>query len=1209
MLKSRLGVFYLLSAIALSVQAEDELVGIGPYRAHPTRILARYRSFAATEASAPILRSLGLRSARQYSLVPGLVMLDAPTGSRSGLTKMDLQSGGDRLLQKIALLRASGMFDYVEPDYAVTNLATPTDSAFVDGTLWGLRNNGQNGGLPGADIGAVQAWNITTGSTNVIVAVIDTGIRYTHKDLEKQMWHNPREIPGNGIDDDGNGFIDDYFGVNALLDNGNPFDDDGHGTHVSGTIGAAANDNNPHVGVNWNVQLMACKFIRAGDQGGFGLSSDAIQAINYAVTQGARVLNNSWGGGPFVQAEFDAITAARARGVLFVAAAGNQGSDNDSLPDYPSSYKVDNVISVAAIDRLDRLADFSNYGLTTVHLGAPGVEIFSTIASSDTSYAIFEGTSMATPHVSGVAALILAKFPNANLAELRERILRTTVPIAALRGKTRTGGRLNAFAALSASPDGILEVTIDPPAGSAVLGGSTIPIFVTVNDLFAITNATVTGTFVGTTNTTNIVFKNDGKPPDQVTNDETYSALVPIPANTNSVTLNIVVTAAGKTNSTNVVTYPISPPPPNDYFTNAAKIAADGAFGERAVVATNKFATIEFGEPKHAGVPTVASSVWWNWSPAVSGSAIVDTAGSTFDTVLAVYRGAAVGSLTGIDSVDDVGGKKQGYVIFDAVAGVTYRIVVAGATTNDVGTIRLRVEPAGRPDTNAPNVSIKSPISGQTFITNRVTISGTASDPKPNPSGVSEVFVQVNSDLAKKATGTTNWSTTILLQEGLNSIHVFAADFAGNSSSPANISLNYAPQNPVNDLFVNAIALRGNANTSVITNQSATKEFGEPLHGGNEGGKSVWWTFQAPVDGVLFLSTSNSTFDTLLGLYVGDKVNQLTTIGENDDADDGVKFSKLTQAVVSNQVYRIAVDGYAGSSGQIVLQQTFTPSPVFMLNLNAGAGGTVRPASGLFPSNATVVLVAQPTNNYDFVAFEGSAFSVDNPFTIVVRSNITINARFQARAFSDDFESGAFNNLPYTFSGSKPWVIQSDVVSLGRFAARSGAIGNNQSSSLRLSSNFRAGIASFDFKVSSEQTWDKLEFLLNDSVLQTWSGEAGWLTYEFFVPAGANTLEWRYTKDVNDSAGLDAAFVDNLNLPIFVGTNASSRASLTIRRLADGTFQIRGIGQVNQQYVLQVSTNLIRWDPISTNVAVNGAFQFSDLVTTAKSRFYRALIP
>src|SRR5438552_7917099 len=184
-----------------------------------------------------------------------------------------------------------------------------------------------------------------------------------------------------------------------------------------------------------------------------------------------------------------------------------------------------------------------------------------------------------------------------------------------------------------------------------------------------------------------------------------------------------------------------------------------------------------------------------------------------------------------------------------------------------------------------------------------------------------------------------------------------------------------------------------------------------------------------------------------------------------------------------------------------------------MLNLNGDAGGTVRPASGLFPSNATVVLVAQPANNFDFVAFEGSASSVDNPFTIVVRSNMTINARFRARAFSDDFESGTFNTLPYTFSGSKPWVIQSEVVSLGRFAGRSGAIGNNQSSSLRLSSNFRAGVASFDFKVSSEPTWDKLEFLLNDSVQQSWSGEVGWITYEFFVPAGNNTLEWRYSKD------------------------------------------------------------------------------------------------
>lgn len=1208
MLKPRSLILFLICASTVAARAESELVTLGDYRAHRTRILARYRDQAQPQLSAPVLQSLKLKPIREYSLVPGLVLLDSAPPDPGAVTKLEVQSDEAQLLRRISLLRASGLFAYVEPDYAVTNLLTPADTAFTDGTLWALRNVGQNGGIPGADIDAVRAWDITTGGTNVIVAVIDTGIRYTHKDLEKQMWRNLQEVPGNGVDDDGNGFVDDYYGINALLDNGNPIDDDGHGTHVAGTIGAAANDNNPHVGVAWSLQLMACKFIRSGNQGGFGLSSDAIQSINYAVAKGAKILNNSWGGGPFVQAEQDAITAARGRGVLFVAAAGNDGTDNDGIPHYPASYRVDNVIAVAAIDRFDRLGDFSNYGKTSVHLGAPGVDIFSTVASTDTSYATFDGTSMAAPHVSGVAALILARFPGATLAELRERILRGTVPIPALRDTTRTGGRLNAFNALNASADGVLELTIDPPSGSAVLGGASIPVFVTVNDLFAVTNATVNGTLVGPTNTTNIVFRNNGQTPDVVTNDEIYSAMVPIPAGATSVTLTVTVTAPGKSNATSVVIWSVSPPPPNDYFTNAAKIPADGAFGDHLALGTNKFATLEFGEPRHAGVGTVAASIWWNWSPAVSGRAIVDTAGSTFDTVLAVYRGNTMASLTPVASVDDVAGKTQGFVMIDVTAGVTYRIAIAGATTNEFGTVRLRVEPNGQPDTNAPSVRITAPISGQTLVTNRISVSGTALDPKPNASGVSEVFVQVNSELARKAIGTTNWSTIVLLQEGFNAIKVFAVDFAGNTSPPDQISVNFTPQIPLNDIFNNSILIQTNGTTQV-SSATATKEFGEPNHGGNEGGKSVWWSFRAPSDGVLFLSTSNSTFDTLLGLYTGDRVNALQTVASNDDAVESVKFSKLTQAVRSNQLYRIAVDGYAASSGQIVLETTFTPSQVYSLILNSGLGGSVRPASGLFPSNATVVLVAQPTNNYDFVGFEGSASSIDNPFMLVVRSNMTITARFRARTFSDDFESGGLSGLPFTSPGDVPWQVQNEIVSLGQFAARSGEIGNNQSSSLQLSSNFRAGPASFDFKVSSEPAWDKLEFLLNGTVLESWSGEVGWLTYEFSVPAGANTLVWRYSKDVNGSGGLDAAFIDNLNLPIFVATNASSRAVLSLRRLFDGTFQLRAVGQPNQQYVVQVSTNLLRWDALSTNIAVNGSFQFVDPVNTSRARFYRVIIP
>ncbi len=283
----------------------------------------------------------------------------------------EIQVRAQRLLDRIAALKASGRFEYVEPDFIRALNAQPTDNTFSDGTLWGLRNTGQNGGVSGADIGAMAAWDITTGSTNVIVAVVDTGIRYTHQDLTANVWRNPGESAGgretNGIDDDGDGYIDNVHGINAITGSGNPMDDNGHGSHVSGTIGEATNNGHPHVGVAWNVRLMACRFL---DAGGGGYISDEIECLQFALAKGARVINASYGGYFYSQTEFEVIRDLRDHGVLFVAAAGNDAWNNASyLHHYPSSHDLPNIIAVAALDRTDHLACFSNFGQTTVDLG------------------------------------------------------------------------------------------------------------------------------------------------------------------------------------------------------------------------------------------------------------------------------------------------------------------------------------------------------------------------------------------------------------------------------------------------------------------------------------------------------------------------------------------------------------------------------------------------------------------------------------------------------------------------------------------------------------------------------------------------------------------------------------------------------------------------------------------------------------------------
>ena len=346
--------------------------------------------------------------------------------------------------QAVALYRANPLIELAEPNYLVKLNQTQTFANDpLSNQLWGLHNTGQGGGTANADVNAPEAWSLRTSAASVIVGVVDTGIDYNHPDLAANMWTNPREIPNNGVDDDANGVVDDVFGINAITDTGNPMDDDGHGTHVAGTIGAVGNNGTGVTGVAWNVKLMALKFIGSGG----GSVADAIQCINYALSNGVQILNASWGGGGFSQALYDAINSAKDQGVIFVAAAGNESLNNDTTLTFPASYDLPNVVSVAATDRNDTLAGYSNFGYRRVHLGAPGSGIYSTLPSN--GYGVLSGTSMAAPHVSGSLALLKAHFPTSSYSDLIRRLLLATDALSALESTTFSGGRLNLYRMLA----------------------------------------------------------------------------------------------------------------------------------------------------------------------------------------------------------------------------------------------------------------------------------------------------------------------------------------------------------------------------------------------------------------------------------------------------------------------------------------------------------------------------------------------------------------------------------------------------------------------------------------------------------------------------------------------------------------------------------------------------------------------------------------
>jgi hypothetical protein len=358
----------------------------------------------------------------------------------------------------IARLKNQPGIRFVEPNYIVHSMVESNDPLFMESSLWGMYGSIS---VPANQFGsnAANAWTRGyVGSSDVVVGVIDEGVQVNHPDLAENMWVNPGEIDGNGIDDDQNGYVDDINGWDFVNNNASVYDggtagsQDSHGTHVSGTIGGKGGNAKGVAGVNWNVKIISTKFL--GPNG--GSTSNAVKALDYLTALKSRAsnpvnliaTNNSWGGGGYSQALLDAINRSGDAGMLFVVAAGNSKGNNDAIASYPSNYLCtkglrtsDCVIAVAAINSVGSIADFSSYGATTVDLGAPGVSITSTLPSS--IYGSYSGTSMATPHVTGAVALCKSIYPLSTADQIRSAILESTAPTTSLATKTATGGRLD----------------------------------------------------------------------------------------------------------------------------------------------------------------------------------------------------------------------------------------------------------------------------------------------------------------------------------------------------------------------------------------------------------------------------------------------------------------------------------------------------------------------------------------------------------------------------------------------------------------------------------------------------------------------------------------------------------------------------------------------------------------------------------------------
>lgn len=482
-----------------------ESVSISPSNPYTqNQILVRFKDKVSANDIAAAHAKMSASIVRKYNIVKNLQLVKLTPGM-SVMDAIELYSANDNVF-------------YAEPNYKVHALMIPNDPFFD--SLWSLLNTGQNGGIPNADINVAPVWDLTTGNNNIVVVVIDTGIDYAHQDLAVNMWKNIADCNDNGSDDDGNGYIDDCYGVDTINNDSDPLDDNGHGTHVAGIIGSKGNNGIGTTGVNWNISLMACKCLDKYGEGSVAEAVDCLEYVKAMRDRGVNVIatNNSWGGTGFSQALHDAIDVHRKAGILFIAASGNFSSDNDAYPDFPASFYIPNIISVAATDETDDIAFFSNDGRQSVHIGAPGHDILSTTIGN--SFLRLSGTSMAAPQVAGVAALMKAQEQGRDWISIKNLIIAGGESIPSLEN-TISQKRLDAYGAITCFNSVILSRL--KPAGRAIHArvGKTIDLSV-----LHINCAAPNGQVSVTVNPggQKIMLLDDGLGSDQVAGDGIYSA-------------------------------------------------------------------------------------------------------------------------------------------------------------------------------------------------------------------------------------------------------------------------------------------------------------------------------------------------------------------------------------------------------------------------------------------------------------------------------------------------------------------------------------------------------------------------------------------------------------------------------------------------------------------------------------------------------------
>ncbi|MGJ3242345.1 MAG: immunoglobulin domain-containing protein [Opitutales bacterium] len=993
------------------------------------------------------------------------------------------------------LAATDDLIAFAEADGIVRAQVVPNDTGFAD--QWWLNNTGQGGGTVDADIDAPEAWDLRRSADGIVVAVVDSGMRTSHNDLRDNLWQNPSES-ADGIDNDGNGIVDDVNGFNAISGSGDPFDSDGHGTHVGGIIGASGNNDTGISGVAWSVDLMPLKFIGNGT----GSNADSIRAVNYARSEGADIINASYGGPSFSISSRNAIEAAGSTGILFVAAAGNETTNNDNVPSYPASYDLPNLVAVASTTPGDNLSGFSNYGEQTVTLGAPGSGILSTYNASDSSYRELSGTSMAAPVVSGILALLKAEYPSETTG-LIDRLLAGGDAIDALAGRTASGVRANLAGALEIGANVNIPRITTPLDDREVTPGAAVNFSVTASG----------------TEPFQYAWTRDGV---TVSGEDQATLALPDVTEADAGTYRVTVSNAFGTASSSAV---LSVRAPSSELAEATdRINLDWTTDEPG--GWTRDTTTTFDGTDSAASGSIGNNETSAMETTVEGPVRVRFQWKVSSEAFFDYLVFSVGD----DVINRISGEVDWTgVTHDLPAGThtlrwTYEKDTSLSRGSDRGWIdQVLLEGEGTAPviTRQPESITLAPGNDVTF---RVAATGSA-----------PLAYQWTRDGTPLAGGTLATYTVVDADSGdAGSYRVTVSNAAGSTES-LTARLTVDGSQPPRIIDQPAAGTFATGSTATLTVRA---------------GGSAPFTYQWFKDGDALTGQTEATLvindvaDADAGAY------SLRVANNNGSVDSEAAILEVVDAVIAPVITKqpdpLVVD--AGENATFSVEVSGVQPITYQWQRDgvdlAGADAASLALTGVSETDAGAYRVI-----------------VANPIGQTTSDSADLQVRVRNDALGAALDDPA---LVWDTSGDAGWTSQTRVTEDGVDAAQSGTIGNSEQSTLT-STVIGPGELSFFWRVSSESGFDYLQFYFDDVLIDEISGERDWLRETLSIGEGVHTLRWVYDKDFSLARGDDAGWVDRvryepedglqiriLEEPVGVSVRTGQTADLSVRAIGNG---------------------------------------------------------